>query len=192
METTECALQPIEEPGLVDLIVAGCPRVLEEISATLQPVDLYTLYEQSGFLDQSEIQIESSTPSSLAAFTNFSKLFRGESELLVTPLHMALAYAPFSNGGFFVEPSIALAYRNGGGNWQLISETLGSSTSTNLDYTETIQYMAHENQAGWAISSTVPTESGHLDWFIHGTPPGWKGLPIVVVVALENSSAFRR
>ncbi len=190
MDTTGCAMQPIDEPDLVDMIVAGCPGVLEEISSALQPVDIYTLYEQSGFLDQSEIQIESSTPNNLDSFTDFSKLFRGESELLVTPLHMALAYTPFSNGGFFVEPSIALAYRNGGDNWTLIDETLGSSTSTNLDYTESIQQMARENQAGWAISSTVPIDSGHLDWFIQGTPPDWKGLPIVVVVALENSTAI--
>ncbi len=190
MDTTGCALQPIDEPDLVDMIVAGCPGVMEEISSALLPVDIYTLYEQSGFLDQSEIQIESSTPNNLDSYTDFSELFRGESELLVTPLHMALAYAPFSNGGFFVEPSIALAYRNGGDNWTLIDETLGSSTATNLDYTETILQMARENQAGWAISSTVPIDSGHLDWFIQGTPPDWKGLPIVVVVALENSTAI--
>lgn len=190
MDTSDCALKPIDEPDVVDMIVAGCPGVLEEISAPLQPVDIYTLYHQSGFLDQPEIQIESSTPNSLDSFNDFSKLFRGESELLVTPLHMALAYAPFSNGGLFVEPSIALAYRNGGDNWQLMNETLGSSIATNLDYTGTIQQLAQENQSGWTISSTVPTGSGYLDWYIQGTPSDWKGLPIVVVIALEDSTAI--
>jgi cell division protein FtsW (lipid II flippase) len=190
MDPSYCALQPIVAPDLVDLIIAGCPRALEEISTSLQPVDIYTLYQQSGFLEQPEIQIESSTPNSLDSFTNYSKLFRGDSELLVTPIQMALAYAPFSNGGFFVEPSIVLAYRNGGEDWKLVSESPGSSTATNMDYSETIHEMVRENQTGWAISSTVPTESGHLDWFIQGTPADWKGVPIVVVVALENSTAI--
>jgi cell division protein FtsI/penicillin-binding protein 2 len=186
-----CALQPIADPNLMDLIVAGCPFALEESSTYLQPVDIYTLYQQFGLLEQPEIPLESSPTNSLDTFSDFSKLLRGESELLVTPLQMALAYAPFSNGGIFVEPSIALAYRNEGDNWQLINENLGSSTETHMDFKETILRMTQQNQPGWAISSTVPTDSGHMDWFIQGTPSEWKGLPIVVVVALEDSTAIR-
>jgi len=189
-DTSYCALQPITDPDLVDLIVAGCPYALQEISTSLQPVDIYSLYQQAGFLEQPEIPIESSPSNSLESFSDFSKLFRGESGLLVTPLQMALAYATFSNGGFFVEPSIALAYRNEGDNWKLINENLGSSTATNLDYTEIVLQLAQENQPGWAISSTVPIESGHMDWFIQGTPTEWKGIPLVVVVALEDSTAI--
>jgi cell division protein FtsW (lipid II flippase) len=188
--STPCALEPEEDPAWVDMIISGCPDSLEEISAGLQPVDIYSLYQSSGLLDQPEIQIESSASRNLDTFTDFSILFRGESELLVTPLQMALAYAPFSNGGFIVEPSIALAYRYKAGSWQLIEDTPGDFSPTNMDYKEAILLLAREDQTGWTISSTVPTQSGHLDWFIQGTPTDWKGVPIVVVVALENSDAL--
>lgn len=190
-DPSHCALQPIDDPNLADLIVAGCPVALEEMSNSLQPIDIYTLYQQSGLLEQPEIPLESSPSYNPDTFGDYSKLFRGESGLLVTPLQMALAYAPFSNGGVFVEPSIALSYRKGGENWQLINVNLGSSSSTDQDYKDTILQMTQQNQPGWAISSTVPTDSGHMDWFIQGTPSEWKGLPIVVVVALEDSSALR-
>jgi hypothetical protein len=29
-----------------------------------------------------------------------------------------------------------------------------------------------------------------MDWFIQGTPTEWKGIPIVLVVALEDSTAI--
>lgn len=188
--SSPCAVQTKTNPNWIDMIIAGCPDSLKQVSANLLPVEVYSIYQESGLLEQPEIQIESSTSRNLDTFTDFAELFRGESEILVTPLQMALAYAPFVNGGFIVEPTIALAYRNQSGDWQLIEETPGEFTSTNQDYRETTLLIAREELTGWMISSTVPTESGHVDWFIQGTPYDWKGVPIIVVVALENSNAI--
>lgn len=183
-----CALQPGLNLTWQSLITDGCPLALEQVSSVLKPVEIYSLYQKFGLLNQPELQIESSVPQKLDTFNDMGALFRGESNLLVTPLQMALAYAPFSNSGYFVEPTIAQAYRLPGGDWQLFKDS-GTKSLSELSFSNNILKPAISVQSGWSISATVPTESGHLDWYIQGTPDNWQGVPIIVVVALEDSTA---
>jgi cell division protein FtsW (lipid II flippase) len=169
------------------LISAGCPSALDRLGSALKPVDLYNLYSQFGMLTQPEVQIESASTANLETFNDVDALLKGRSNLLVTPLQVALAYAPFSNGGKFVQPVLVTAYRKPGFPWQLLSTTsevhvLDEKISSFLEHSSETEI------SGWSISSTVPIMTGTLDWYIQGTPQNWRGLPLVLVVALENST----
>jgi cell division protein FtsW (lipid II flippase) len=171
-----------------DLVSAGCPFALEELGATLKPVDFYNLYLQSGLLQQPEIQIESAEVTNLESYNNLNDLFNGKSNLLVTPLQVALAYAPFSNGGHSVEATLVTAYKISGTTWQLLNPTAENNGWETVQIASLVNTAANASSAGWKISSTVPMESGFLNWYVQGTPSNWKGIPIVLVVALENST----
>jgi cell division protein FtsW (lipid II flippase) len=171
----------------VQLISAGCPSALNRLVSTLKPVDLYNLYSQFGLLTQPEVQIESAANVNLETFNDIDALLTGRSTLLVTPLQVALAYAPFSNGGKVIQPVLVTAYRKPGFPWQLLSN------SSEVHFLEEkispiLEHPSGTEITGWSISSTVPIQTGTLDWYIQGTPQNWRGLPLVLVVALEDSN----
>ena len=171
----------------VDLVAAGCPLAVQKLSSGMKPVEIYNLYKQFGLLDQPEIPIESATPANLESFNNLESLFSGQSTLLVTPLQIALAYAPFSNGGYSIEPSLATAFRKNGGDWQLIPKS-SQKELVGTNFSATLSQLSAISSFGWSLAATVPTESGKLDWYVQGTPQNWRGTPIILVVALEDSS----
>lgn len=172
----------------LDLIASGCPLALEKFSSGMKAVEIYNLYKQYGLLDQPNIPIESAAPANLESFNDLEGLFTGQSNLLVTPLQVTLAYAPFSNGGHFIEPSLATAYRNNTSEWTLLSN-FSQKEMVGINFTTTVNQLTNINNTGWSLSATVPTDSGKLDWYIQGTPQNWRGVPIIVVVGLENSSS---
>ena len=171
----------------LDLIAAGCPLALEKFSSGMKPVEIYNLYKQYGLLDQPEIPIERATPVNLESFNDLETLFSGRSSLLVTPLQVALAYAPFSNGGYFIEPSLTTAFRKTDGEWLLLSNS-SEKEKIGTNFVTTVNQLTSKSGSGWSFSATVPTDSGRLDWYVQGTPQNWRGVPIILVVGLEDSS----
>ena len=171
----------------LDLIAAGCPLALEKFSSGMKPVEIYNLYIQYGLLNQPDIPIERAAPASLESFSNLENLFRGQSNLLVSPLQVAISYAPFSNGGFSIEPSLTTSFRNTDGEWLLLTNS-SKKEKMDLDFSTTVNHLTSKGSSGWSLSATVPTESGRLDWYVQGTPLNWRGVPIILVVALEDSS----
>ena len=57
-----------------------------------------------------------------------------------------------------------------------------------LDFSTTVNQLTSKGSSGWSLSATVPTASGRLDWYVQGTPQNWRGVPIILVVGLEDSS----
>jgi cell division protein FtsW (lipid II flippase) len=185
-----CAKAEVTPPNWGTLVSDGCPFALKQLASTVDPVDFYNLYKKAGFLDQPEIQIEQAESLNLENFNDLSALFSGKSELLVTPLQVALAYAPFANGGNSIEPSLTTAYRIPGGEWNLLEKNAASERET-ITISPTISSLLLHNGFGWSVSATVPIDSGHLDWYVMGTLENWQGVPIITVVALENSTQIK-
>ncbi len=182
-----CARQVETQFNWMDLISAGCPYALEELGSSMKPVDLYNLYKQVGLFDQPAIQIESINPVSLDTYSDITALFKGNTNLLVTPLQVALAYAPFSNGGYYIEPSLTTASRASGNTWELIKNRVENEKDKGI-ISPVFKQFSTSSGSGWSISASVPTQTGSLAWFVQGTLTNWRGVPIVVVVAMEDSS----
>jgi cell division protein FtsW (lipid II flippase) len=185
--TYYCADQSGSQLTWEEFISAGCPFALDQMSSVINSVGLYNIYKRYGLLDQPDIQIESVLPVNIGAFGDKVSLFNGNANLLVTPLQVAMAYAPFSNKGYFVEPSIAEAYRSSDGTWQLIP-SFSEKEKSQIKITSELPSSSLAPGLGWQLSATVPTETGTLDWFVMGTTQNWQGVPIIIVIAIEDST----
>lgn len=161
--------------------------MLLSLTSGIKPVQLYNLYNRFGLLSQPDIQIESAATANLESFSNPHALFTGQSNLLVTPLQVALAYAPFSNGGYFINPVLVAALREPGKEWELSASASETQSQVNEE-SITLAPLTESGNNSWSVSATVPTESGSLDWYVQGTPLNWPGVPMVLVVALEDST----
>jgi cell division protein FtsW (lipid II flippase) len=187
--TSDCAIQSTSIPTLEESIRDGCQSILASLSSNIQPIEVITLYRNLGLFDQPELQIESSNADVMPAFSDFNALYHGDTNLLVTPLQMALAAASLSNNGYLVQPSLVTSYRKPDSDWLTISNDLERKVIPSIDVKNAASLLHQGTLPGWEISAAVPIKNGELDWFIKGTPDNWRGTPFVVVVALENSSA---
>jgi cell division protein FtsW (lipid II flippase) len=183
-----CAKNPGTEPEWGSLISAGCNSSFKMLDYYLGKDEINAYYQQLGLLTQPDLSIAENGPELSTKTTNLNQLNNQNSAFLVSPLQMAIAYATLSNGGKIVTPRLATAYRYAENDWTLFPTENLSSTAPSIDAIQTGSALTGASIPGWQVTSLALTDSGRLDWFIAGTQPDWKGTPIVIVVALEDSS----
>ena len=152
--------------------------VLTALFGTASPPEdsLTNLYSDLGFYTAPELRLPVAQASLL-----------GESPLRVSPIQMALAAATFSNGGVRPAPRIALAVNTPEQGW-VVLPTL----------TEPVRVLAADAASSAAVINT-PADSAYwiwtgsaqekekiFRWYITGTPKGWQGTPLVLVILIEE------
>jgi cell division protein FtsI/penicillin-binding protein 2 len=104
-----------------------------------------------------------------------------------TPLEIALAAAALSSKGIRPAPSIARLMENPKGGWLLIPTTsqpdeIVSSQSAHA----ATQMLSVPDMLTWQTIS-IPQEED-ITWFLGGTSPDWGGIPLSIVLVLEDSN----
>lgn len=179
-----CTLDPGNEPAWGDLMTSGCSLSLTLLEYYLGGDEVTALYQQLGLFDQVDIAAVDADQQS----SSIEKTGGTETGYLISPMQMAAAYAVLSNGGHTVIPRLATAYQYAGQDWTLFPSENESSTTISMDVQQSTAALSSSEIPGWEITSSAETETGPFDWYIAGTMPGWKGTPIVLAVALENST----
>ncbi len=182
-----CASIPQEETW-TEMISAGCTSSFEMLNYYLGPVEVQTIYKQSGLFDNTDnYTSEGETDSVILEKDTQDNIYETRS-LLVSPLQMAIAYAPLSNSGVKIIPQLAIAYHYPQQDWILFSKEEMSSPLLNLDADQAGTSLSNTTIPGWQLNASAKTETGRVDWFIAGTHTTWKGTPVIIVVALEDAA----
>lgn len=182
-----CAVTPGNHLSWKSLIRSGCTSALSDLEKYLSKTEMLDLFQQLGFFSQVDIQLESTKPATFEQTINNSKAFSG-SDLLASPLQMAIASASLSNGGYLVSPKIVTGFQTSENQWQLIPSEGSSTPLDSYNSKETSAILMEGTFPGWEIQSVSLTPTVQVNWYIAGTPPDWKGTPLVLVIALENAS----
>jgi cell division protein FtsW (lipid II flippase) len=104
-----------------------------------------------------------------------------------TPLEIALAAAALTNNGIRPAPSIARVMENPGGGWLLLPvlnqplEIINSQSAIRATQT-----LAVPGSRIWQIIQNPPGEE--ITWYLGGTSPDWSGLPLAIVLVLEETN----
>jgi cell division protein FtsW (lipid II flippase) len=142
---------------------------------------LVALYGLAGFYRAPELRAPVAAASRLGTLENFR----------ISPMQMILASAALSNHGVIPPPRIALAVNTIQEGW-VVLPALSQSTElfqpkvadvTALFYsTKRVSYWQHIGQAN---------QNGEvITWLLSGTLPDWQGIPLVIVVTLEENNEF--
>ena len=177
-----CAKSPGFDASWGKMVSSGCTQSYNMLDYYLGKDNIEALLKRLQF-DEQENLVQNSNPEPTAGDVE------SDQSLLVSPLQMAVTYAPFSNGGKSVTPILASAYREFGRDWTLLP-----IEGTGIDYSamnteQAAIVLSDSSIPGWSLTTTVRSESGTASWFIAGTQSGWQSTPIVLVVVLENTSA---
>jgi cell division protein FtsW (lipid II flippase) len=111
------------------------------------------------------------------------------SALLVSPLQMVLATATLSNEGVRPSPRLAMAVETPTQGW-VVLPALGEPVTVfpALITADTVNALMQKGQPFWQWKTSISQESKYFSWCIGGTLPQYQGVPLAVVVLLEENN----
>lgn len=183
-----CAMDPGTDPGWSSLISSGCTAAITSLMQSTTTKDLMQLYESLGFSTQPKIQIETGAPPPVPILADVAQYVKTD-KVRISPLQLAIAAAEITNGGQKVTPVLVSAYQTSAGDWVLLPQNTSQKASVKLDTTNAVNLLLQGKLPVWQTVAQVIDKEKTVSWYIAGTPSNWQGVPFVIVVALEDSSA---
>lgn len=186
-QSNSCAVDPGSQPDWADLVASGCPDVLLTLSHAYTPLELMSFYEQIGLTSKATAQVESVDSWTYSPVNSLPDFFTSE-EIRVSPLQMAVAAAELTNGGSKITPTFVTAFQGPLGDWKYISAATNSGTVKAFTSSKAVSLLTQPDTPIWQVVANNHDQDKWVSWFIGGTPANWKGVPLAIVVVLEDSS----
>jgi hypothetical protein len=109
-------------------------------------------------------------------------------KLRVSPLQMALAAASLTKNGIRPSPRLTLAVNTQADGWVILPASGEPITALNaIAAQNAASALAMEEKPFWEYNSTIVDPKSPISWYLAGTLPSWQGVPLVVVVLLEEN-----
>lgn len=146
---------------------------------SLTDAERESVYEAIGFQRTPQIQLPTAQSFSAVGLEHFH----------VTPLQAALAAAALSAHGIAPAPNIASAVNTPADGWVALPVLGASFEALNAPIAdETAQRLIRSGDRYWSHRGRAVEGDSAVAWFIAGAPPNWGGVPIVVVVLIEEDN----
>lgn len=181
----DCVLLPPEEQKLdwSTLLRSGCPQGFNGLSDFYLSQQVQSLYGKLGFLDQVTLPLETA-PAPILDFG--ADTLTGSQR--VTPLQMTLAASVLSNGGRIPQPILTLSINSPVQGWVILPETTVRQPFEATIANSIANSLAKPGKFYWQVISRAPNGDQQLTWYLGGTLPSWQGMPLSVVVLLEENN----
>lgn len=186
-ESNSCAVYPGKDPSWSTLIASGCTSALTTLMQTSNIEELIAFYEELGFTSKSTTQVESIDANPLATVNNLSDFFTSDS-IRISPLQMAIAAAELTNGGIKVSSAFVLAFQSPMGDWMLLPSDQTSLPIKEFAPSKVIESLMQGDSPIWQVLAQVKDQEKTVSWFVAGTPSDWRGIPLAIVVVLEDNT----
>jgi hypothetical protein len=147
-------------------------RILLEKSHPTTPEEFTRIYTELGFLDPPAMRIPLAGPEGM-----------GEN-LHINPLQMALAAAALSSDGILPAPRIVLAANTPQEGWVILPALDSARRIFPSGASDKVVDSLTDSNLYWEYTGASKTNP--VTWHLSGTLPGWKGLPIVITVLIEE------
>lgn len=187
---SSCAVLPTADPTWASLISSGCSGAVTSLSQAITTNDMTNLFKTVGFASQPDVQVETASATAIPSLSDVSQYVTTDS-VRISPLQMAIAAAELTNGGTRVSPTLVTAYQNAAGVWTLLDRSRSQTQLSSFDATDAVKLLLQNNAPIWKTLAQVQDQEKTISWFIAGTSPDWQSVPVVIVVALEDSSAAK-
>lgn len=182
-----CALPPEDPLTWQTMIANGCQNPQVALAEIIGADPLFTLYQDLGFFSSPRLHLPVAEPS-IPDLSDLASFYRGEGQLRVTPLQMAMAASALTNFGVLPGPRIVNAYQDPVEGWNTLPKLQGNDNIFQANAANQVnQLLKVTDLPYWqVISVTMSENDSPITWFIAGTTFEWKGQPITAVVLLED------
>jgi len=186
-ESNSCAVTPGKDPSWPELISSGCSEAISTLMQNYTPEELIAFYNELGFTSKATTQVESSDAWTFSAVNSISDFFTSDS-IRISPLQMAIAAAELTNGGKKVTPSFVLAFQSPEGDWRLLPTNSNIGTVADFSAEAAADSLVLGESPIWQVLAQVKDQEKTVSWFVAGTPSDWQGIPLAIVVVLEDAA----
>jgi cell division protein FtsW (lipid II flippase) len=111
-------------------------------------------------------------------------------ELLVSPLQVALAAASLSQGGVRPAPRLALAVNTPQQGWVILPPLDEPAVVFSPAQVEVARDTWTKGTLFWEWSGRGYHQEQAVVWYLAGTPPDWSGMPLTLVLLLEEDQSL--
>jgi cell division protein FtsW (lipid II flippase) len=146
-----------------------------ELSDALTEEPLTNLFEKLGFYSTPGRYFQAADP------------VAPDDELRISPLQMSIAVATLSNNGIKPVPRLAMAVQTPQTGWVVLSiddQPVQIFIPQAIDAT-LLDYMV-EGETFWEWLGIIDQGGKPITWYLAGTLPDWQGIPLSVVILLEE------
>jgi cell division protein FtsW (lipid II flippase) len=186
-----CAINPADTQTWGTLILNGCPGASLALVSALAVPDNQTpidVLKAFGLYTQPQLRLPVASPSEPETSENLTALAVGQSDLLISPLQLALAASAISTNGDLPAPRIALAVDTPQSGFVVLPPQGNlTNATTSVAAQKTQNQLAVENQSYWGATATALNGNQTISWYIAGTLPSWGGSPLGLVVLIEEN-----
>jgi len=138
------------------------------------------LYETLGFRTTPNLRL----PVAIASAPN--------TPLKVSPLQVVLAAATISNAGILPPPRLTMAVNTPLQGWVILPSLSQSAISfPAANVAKTAQALMVSGQPIWQWNGQADQDKKTYTWSLGGTLPNWQGVPLAIVVLLEENNLDR-
>jgi cell division protein FtsI/penicillin-binding protein 2 len=166
----------------------GCPAAQLSLGQQLNPNQILDLYRQLGFDQAPVIPLTVTEPVALQSFKNLDNAILGEESVKVSPLQMALAVAAFTTNGTRPGPRLAMAIDTPQEGWVILPSGTPAASMPSASLSTAMRMLQKPDAPIWQFTGLAQTEKGPVTWFLSGTNREWQGIPLALVVVLEEDN----
>jgi len=158
-----------------------CPQPFAVLGEQLGARRLDQLFANARFYDAPEVALPALAAAHPSPTTTAALMAIGQSDLTLTPLHLALVTAAIAREGRMPVPQLISATRRAGGEWQAMPLAMQPVTVFAPEAARTVKALMNNGHSALALADAA----GHqLAWFSGFTP--FTDARYVVVVLLED------
>ena len=201
----DCAIPPTGTTW-AEIISAGCVEPVTQLDNSMDTEQLVNLLDRLGLYTAPSFPVETLSSSKPQTISDpFIYLTGLEADpvtgatLKVSPLQMALAAAILSNEGIRQPARLVMAVENPQGGWVMLPMDEGPRRAFQADPALlTTGAMAINDLPIWQVVTGIRDDSSQAGnasiktsgytWYLGGTLPDWKGVPLALAVLLEEDN----
>jgi len=183
----DCAITG-DDSNFPTIDTARCTSFLSDLAEDLGNEKFSQLLESLGFFEHIDIMPGQEITYQPTAIQSPGDVILGNTEFLVSPLQVVRAAATLSSRGNLPNPSITSAVNLAGDEWTVFPSNEESQqvfASVNAD--GVAKLIADDTLPIWHVVS----RDQNVTWYMAGTLPDWSGVPLSLVVVLEEDQPER-
>jgi cell division protein FtsW (lipid II flippase) len=187
-EKWECSVALPDNATFYQAVAAGCPGASLRMGTALDLTDLKELYQQLGFDQALDIPLPSAGATDIVALKDQTHIALGQDAILVTPLQMALAAASLSAEGVRPSPAFAAAVNTPLEGWVILPAGEKTTVFQTTSVSNAADKLPMTGLPAWETVASARRDEDTITWYLAGTTPGWRGVPLAIALVLEEDN----
>lgn len=183
-----CTVLVPKTASLPQAVAAGCPGAVLALGNALEWAEVKQLYQRLGFDQTPQLSLPAAEATPLEALQSQKLAALGQDGISVTPLQMALAAASLSAKGIRPSPSFAAAVNTPQQGWVILPSGKTTPVFRTAAVTESAGKLPLTGLPAWETTASAQLEGTTITWYLAGTTPSWRGVPLALALVLEEDN----